>query len=265
MESINIICTDIGTTEIKNQDSACIKRAKTSIGTITMAVVCDGVNGMSQGEMASAIIVQKFSNWFFYELPEILEKHIVDLEERLWKDIIQAVKVSWKEHLQKAHKSVALYGMENGIDIGSTFTGILLFDKFCSMIMHVGDSRAYKIAKDIKKLTVEQTLAEREIERGSVSREEAKKRGMQNILLQCVGASKRIQPDILIDYFDKNAIYLLCTDGFWKGVTEEELKKINMYRERGQEELEGYLKNLIEQRKADGETDNITVLAITNE
>lgn len=115
MESINIICTDIGTTEMKNQDSACIKRAKTSIGTITMAVVCDGVNGMSQGEMASAIIVQKFSNWFLNELPEILEKHIVDLEERLWKDIIQAVKASWKENLQEAHQSVALYNLQGTI------------------------------------------------------------------------------------------------------------------------------------------------------
>lgn len=264
MENINIICTDIGTKELKNQDSACIKRAKTSIGTITMAVVCDGVNGMSQGEMASSIIVQKFGEWFLNELPEILEKHIVDLGERLWKDIVQAVKVSWKENLQEAHKCVAMYGVQQGINIGSTFTGIILFDNFCSMIMHVGDSRAYKISKDIRKLTVEQTLAEREVERGSVSREEAKKRGMQNVLLQCVGASKIIQPDILIDYYEKNAIYLLCTDGFWKELTDQELKDIYSYRERGEKELQAYLKMLIEKRKSDGEKDNITVLAVTN-
>ena len=83
MKSINIICSDIGTKEIHNQDAACIKRAKTSIGMITMGIVCDGVNGMEQGEVASAAIVDEFSMWFERDLPVLLEEHIVEKEEGL--------------------------------------------------------------------------------------------------------------------------------------------------------------------------------------
>ena len=88
---------------------------------------------------------------------------------------------------------------------------------------------------------------------------------MENVLLQCVGASKNIKPDMTIDYFDSDAIYLLCTDGFWRTVKQEDLQKISIYRERGQEGLEDYLRDLIEQLKIDGEEDNITVVAVTNE
>lgn len=265
MKSINVICTDVGLKEYRNQDGACIKRAKTSIGMITMAIVCDGVNGLQQGELASTVIIEEFCSWFDRCLPVLLEQHIVEKEERLWKDIIRAVKKDWKEKLQEVHENIHKYGEANHISMGSTFTGILLFDQFCSMIMHVGDSRAYKISDHVECLTVDQTLAEREIDRGNVTREEAEAKGMQNVLLQCVGASKDVKPDVLIDYFDSDAIYLLCTDGFWRTVKERDLHKVGIYRERGQEGLEGFLGDVVEQLKIDGETDNITVVAVTNE
>ena len=220
---------------------------------------------MEQGEVASAAIVDEFSMWFERDLPVLLEEHIVEKEERLWKEVIQAVKTSWKNKLQEVHSSIRQYGEGRKISIGSTFTGVLLFDEFCCMIMHVGDSRVYKITDSVEKITVDQTLAEREIERGSVTRQEAMTQGMQNVLLQCVGGSRNIQPDVMIDYFDSEAIYLLCTDGFWRTVKEKDLQKISIYRENGQEGLEDYLKDLIEQLKIDGEDDNITVVAITNE
>lgn len=264
MKSINVICSDVGTLEHKNQDAACIKRAKTSIGMITMAIVCDGVNGMQQGEMASTAIIEEFCSWFERELPVILEERIVDKDERLWKEIIAAIKLAWKKKLQEVHESIVQYGESRKISIGSTFSGVLLFDDFCCMAMHVGDSRVYKITDKIEKITVDQTLAEREIERGNVTRIEAEEKGMQNVLLQCVGGSKKIQPDVLIDYFDSEAIYLLCTDGFWRTVKDSDLQKISFYRENGQEGLEDYLEDLIEQLKIDGEQDNITVVAVTN-
>lgn len=265
MKSINIICSDVGTREEKNQDGACIKRAKTSIGMITMAIVCDGVNGMAQGEMASTAIIEEFGAWFERELPVLLEEHIVDKGERLWKEIIKAVKDAWKQKLQEVHQSIYQYGDSRKVSIGSTFTGVMLFDEFCCMIMHVGDSRVYKITDTLECITVDQTLAEREIERGNVTREEAYEKGMQNVLLQCVGGSRNVQPDMIIDYFDSEAIYLLCTDGFWRNVKERDLQKISIYRENGQEGLEDYLKDIVEQLKIDGEDDNITVLAVTNE
>ena len=48
-------------------------------------------------------------------------------------------------------------------------------------------------------------------------------------------------------------------------IKQQDLQKVSLYRENGQEGLEDYFRDLIEQLKIDGENDNITVLAITYE
>ena len=67
--------TDIGTKKKVNQDSLCVKIAVVKDKTVCMAVLCDGMGGLSKGELASATVVllllihllfqQKF---FFHQL-----------------------------------------------------------------------------------------------------------------------------------------------------------------------------------------------------
>lgn len=47
--------TDVGNCKQVNQDSFTAKVAKTAIGEIAFAVICDGMGGLEQGEVASKI------------------------------------------------------------------------------------------------------------------------------------------------------------------------------------------------------------------
>ena len=70
--------TDIGISKDTNQDSVLIKHATVDGEEILLAVVCDGMGGLSKGELASATVIRAFSKWFDEELPFELEN--VDLQ-----------------------------------------------------------------------------------------------------------------------------------------------------------------------------------------
>ena len=61
--------TDIGIKKQTNQDSILIKHGQCEKGEILLAVICDGMGGLKKGEVASATVVKKFSEWFDSELP----------------------------------------------------------------------------------------------------------------------------------------------------------------------------------------------------
>lgn len=55
--------TDIGTTKDTNQDSILVKHGQYSGGEVLMAIVCDGMGGLSKGELASATVIRAFDKW----------------------------------------------------------------------------------------------------------------------------------------------------------------------------------------------------------
>ena len=79
MNFVSNCCTDVGITKRVNQDSLCIKQAQTSQGKILMAVICDGMGGMKSGEIASAMTVSAFSDWFLKELPTLLNDNLTEV------------------------------------------------------------------------------------------------------------------------------------------------------------------------------------------
>lgn len=57
--------TNVGTTKQENQDSLLIKVVNSPYGKIVFAVICDGVGGLAQGEMASKEIVEGLNEWLY--------------------------------------------------------------------------------------------------------------------------------------------------------------------------------------------------------
>lgn len=61
-------CSEVGIKKSVNQDSLCIKNARLNNHDVLMAVVCDGMGGLSKGELASASVIRAFSKWFETEM-----------------------------------------------------------------------------------------------------------------------------------------------------------------------------------------------------
>lgn len=254
MRFIATVDTDIGVSKNTNQDSALIKHATVDGEEILLAVVCDGMGGLSKGELASATVIRAFAKWFDEELPYELEN--VDL---------QIVGAKWSLLLKELNAQILEYSKQNGIEgVGTTFSGILFIgDRY--VIGHVGDTRIYHIGASLTQLTTDQTFVAREISRGTMTLEQAKADKRRNLLLQCVGASKVVEPQIICGTTEKGA-YILCSDGFRHEITEAEIyESLNPINLMNKDAMHNNAKYLIEQNKSREEKDNITVLLIKAE
>lgn len=246
--------TDIGISKDTNQDSVLIKRATVDGEEILLAVVCDGMGGLSKGELASATVIRAFSKWFDEELPFELEN--VDL---------QVIGSKWSLLLKELNAQILEYSKSHGIEgVGTTFSGILFIgDQY--VIGHVGDTRIYHIGAALTQLTTDQTFVAREISRGTMTLEQAKTDKRRNLLLQCVGASRVVEPQIICGKTEKGA-YMLCSDGFRHEITEGEMyESLNPINLMNKDAMHNNAKYLIGQVKNRGEKDNISVLLIKAE
>ena len=69
MNFIVAAATDIGITKSANQDSFNARVFSTRLGKMAFAVLCDGMGGLSKGEVASASLVNAFCKWADNKLP----------------------------------------------------------------------------------------------------------------------------------------------------------------------------------------------------
>lgn len=242
--------TDIGTGREKNQDSVLIKHGRYPGGEIVMAIVCDGMGGLSKGELASATVIREFARWYDEELPH----ELVNLDMRV-------IGGKWELMLRNLNGRILEHGKKKKITMGTTFTGILLAGKQ-SVIVHVGDTRIYHIGKRLRQLTSDQTVVAREVRRGALTQEQARKDKRRNMLLQCIGASDVLEPEIVVSGIEKGT-YVLCTDGFWHEVAGQEMQELlndgNLVNDEAMHVNARYLIELVKQRK---EKDNISIILI---
>ena len=95
--------------------------------------------------------------------------------------------------------------------------------------------------------------------------EQAKKDRRRNLLLQCVGASRVVEPQIICGRTEKGA-YMLCSDGFRHEITESEMyESLNPINLINQDAMHNNVQYLIDQVKRRGERDNISVILIKAE
>lgn len=212
-------CTDIGRVKETNQDSYVIKVAQTDLGDVALVAVADGMGGLSKGELASATVVRRLSEWFETKLPMSLEVMDTSVE-----GFEQFVEGQWSGLVQDLNMLIMRHGMSERMNLGTTLTAMLCIGARYS-IVHVGDSRAYEIAPSkIVQLTEDQTFVKREVDAGRMTPQEALVHPQRNVLLQCIGSSKEVKPVVTHGTLDRGATYLLCSDGFRHVLTDDELR-----------------------------------------
>ena len=244
--------TDIGIVKNTNQDSLSVKIIDTYQGRMAFAIVCDGMGGLQKGEVASATVIKAFDRWVNEQLP-VLTKQTLD----------QSVIFSrWKDIISEQNEIIGRYGDSQGIKLGTTVVAMLITQSEC-YIINVGDSRAYIINDDINQITQDQTFIAREIALGHMTPEQAKTDRRRNVLLQCVGASEKVYPDVFYLKSDINTVYMLCSDGLRHEITQEEIyTKLKPELLISNDIMTQNSKDLIELNKERMERDNISVALI---
>ena len=95
------------------------------------------------------------------------------------------------------------------------------------IIGHVGDSRAYLVTESgMEQLTRDHSLVHQLVETGTITEEEAESHPQRNVLWNAMGKSIDIKVDTFQIEKPKDAFLLLCTDGLWGVVSEEEIQAI---------------------------------------
>lgn len=244
--------TDIGIARRTNQDSLANLIVDTSQGRMVFAVLCDGMGGLAEGEVASASVTNAFRYWAINILPKLCETPLED----------STIRSQWEKIVALQNQEIKEYGARRGIALGTTAV-VMLLSQTRYFILNVGDSRAYEITSDVRQITADQTFVAREIAMGHMTEAQATTDPRRNMLLQCIGASKEVYPDMFFGDVCKDAVYMLCSDGFRHEITEAEIyEKLRPDALMDDLSMQRNTVSLIELNKQRMERDNISVALV---
>lgn len=213
-------------------------------------IIADGMGGHHDGEKASAItartVMAEILNTIY--MPLI---HGDDLNSVDRPTIADAL----RDAVQRANKAVRKEVPEGG----TTITSLVVMANF-GHLAHVGDSRAYLITPQngVEQITRDHSLVARLIELEQLTPEEAAEHDQRNVLYRAVGQAEDLEVDYLPRRLPTNAHLLICSDGLWGLVNEEEMMDIVQNTSDPQEACEK-LTNLANTK---GGTDNISVIIL---
>lgn len=203
-----LICSgqsDRGLVRKTNQDSILINPIHKCF------VVADGMGGHLGGDIASQLTVQIFA-----EELENIKGHIENKIDVVKNSILTANKIIF----EKSQKEDHLHGM------GTTVVSLLI-DKSKAYLANVGDSRGYLINSGmIYQITRDHSLVQEKLSLGIYNRTEAALDRMKNILVRTLGFDLQVEIDIFEYTISKNDLFLICSDGLYGKVSDEEILEI---------------------------------------
>lgn len=248
---INVAATThIGKSKKSNQDRILVRIGEQDAKEFGLFVIADGMGGLSHGEKAADIAIEESDRWWKSDLQMLLKSG-------------QATKDNISITLHELGKEINYLVQEEGKflgePMGTTFS-ILLLIYNNSYIVHLGDSRIYKINSHASQLTKDHTWVQAEVEAGRISEEEALTHKNRNALLQCAGMPGEPEIDIKVNQISNNNGYLLCSDGFYHYIKEESLLQLPNSSE---EQLIQWLKESEDQILEQRAHDNLTAIALS--
>lgn len=211
-------------------------------------IVADGMGGHQHGEIASGIAIRSMASYVIRKLYSPLLSLKPNLPEESLLEVMQA-------GVQDAHSAI-IKQVPGG---GTTLTAALIVGNRMT-IAHVGDSRAYLIGNNgkVEALTRDHSLVNRWVELGQITLEEAAVHPHRNVLYRALGQGEPFDPDINSIQIPDTGYLLICSDGLWSVVPEEEIQAI-VQKSKNPEQA---CQMLVEAANAAGGPDNITVILI---
>ncbi|MBE3117800.1 MAG: protein phosphatase 2C domain-containing protein [Chloroflexi bacterium] len=210
-------------------------------------IVADGMGGHQYGEVASSTAVRTMANYLLKRFHTYLINPSEGMEEPLQEMMRAAITEAQRAVTQAAPGS------------GTTLTAALVLGQQMT-IGHVGDSRAYALRMDgrVEVLTRDHSLVKRLEELGQISSEEAAAHPQRNVLYRALGQGEVLEPDIFTTPFPQPGYLLLCSDGLWNVLPDDNLCNLVT----SAPNLHGACQNLITAANDAGGPDNISAVLV---
>ena len=237
--------TDIGMRRTSNQDAFIAERLDDSC---VLGIVCDGMGGVSGGQIASALAIETIAD--------------VIREEYRPRMTTGAIRTMLMHAVSSGNSAVYLRSKEEpGLTGMGTTCDVVLFSENRAHIAHVGDSRVYLKREDaLYQATHDHSLLQSLVDSGRITPEEARVHPQKNIITRVVGVAPMVEVDFIEISNARNTGILLCSDGLSGSCTDEEL--LDVLRQTPPDQI---CDVLIAKANAAGGPDNITVVYLTNE
>lgn len=277
--------TDVGKQREQNEDCAYKRVESSEEGDRGLFIVADGMGGYKAGEVASRLAVETISkalDSFFKPLPEqpTIKLDSASLDQAITQSsssaeppvnqktrkltetaVVNAIEEQLKAAIQQANRAILRYGEQQTAarGLGSTVT-VALVHNDQAYIANVGDSRTYLLRnKQLTPLTRDHSLVARLVESKQIEPEDVYTHPQRNLIYRSLGAGhKSIEVDVFHETLHANDSLLLCSDGLWEMVRQQDLLKTLSEQSSPQKICE----TLIDMANANGGEDNITAVVV---
>jgi PPM family protein phosphatase len=251
--------TDCGQRRTENQDSVLCE--VTPDGNMGLFAVADGMGGQNAGEVASALTVATLHEYLLpllFDAPpdgqESPDEHgaasIRDLP--LHEQVITAI--------SGCNDRILLYGSlhSEAKGLGSTLNLVLMKGSLI-VIGNVGDSRTYRVRGNaIERLTRDHSLVAHLVDLGHLNQDDVDTHPQRSYIYRALGADVEIQPDIFTDRVQSGDVLVLCSDGLWEMVRDDDIRRAIS----DEATADGAVARLVDMANANGGEDNISVIVV---
>ena len=219
-------------------------------------VVADGVGGHSAGDVAAATAVDALATFFrtFHADPRQNWPYPVDRAMSLGANLLR---VGVKVANDKVRAAAA--GDRTRARMASTIVAVAIGDAQLA-VAHTGDSRAYRIRDGaIQRLTRDHSIMEEMLAaRPDLSPDEVATFSHRNVVTKCLGSKDDVEPTVSTDALEPGDLYLLCSDGLWGVVKDDEIARIAG----STSDLEAACQLLLDAANEAGGPDNISAILV---
>lgn len=217
-----------------NEDSVSLMEGSNTL----LAIVADGLGGLDDGEVASRQAVSSINAQLQYKLPD--EDLLIDAIHQASRDIYR---------LQAARKTMR------------TTVASLWIGDYSVLAANVGDSRIYQFRGDqIVYQSLDHSVAQMAVLVGEMDKSEIRHSRDRNKLIRVLGDAEPPRVDSEQLTVRNGDRFLLCSDGFWETVTEEDMLRTMAVTTNAREWL-SKMRQLVENANVSGQ-DNHTAIAI---
>ncbi len=245
--------TDIGCKRERDEDALLTTEIMqyTQVGSrvIGLYAVADGMGGVSAGEVASRLVVEALAR---HVTRDILEPRVASSDSTtdygaILRTAAEQANMEVFNARQHAHTSM-----------GSTLVAALLIGTQ-AYIANVGDSRAYVLSTHgIRQVTKDHSLVQALVDSEKIRETEIRTHPQRNLITRNMGDKLEVQVDLFPVTLQAGQYLLLCCDGLWEMVEDDQVHRIVLESRDPQEAC----RELINAANANGGEDNITCVIV---